>query len=333
MKTPKSAESRALKKILCAALASALFMSFARADYITERAEIISQQLELLQNTKTEIRDAINFRRPGFLPASASFATYPDAVGKICGGTLSVTPAIPRNNAADALLDINNTKQGIKSAIRNAGMTLSDSEPFKNYAKKIMAIGCPGSLGYADENVIIQTTNPDDNESFQCANAKVCEVLANATACYANSAVADFARNAACVGTVPASDWNLMISCNANCGSDSLPHFYPGNIYRIDIRSVVYARNFIFIPTHETWLYSFQQKCNHQPDCPCVGLVHSQNPGDPGYNYEATAKSWTTLGDCGGNPIVSYITVPGTTAQMILDAQPAGSVRVYKLGA
>jgi hypothetical protein len=95
----------------------------------------------------------------------------------------------------------------------------------------------------------------------------------------------------------------------------------------------VYARNFIFIPTHETWLYSFQQKCNSRPDCPCVGLVHSQNPGDPGYNYEATVKSWTTLGDCGGNPIVSHITVPGTTAQMILDAQPAGSVRVYKLGA
>jgi hypothetical protein len=156
-------------------------------------------QLAILQQTKIDIRNAVNFRRADSLSEASSFASYPDAVEKICGGTLSPTPATPRSDIAPMLSDANNTKQGIKSAIRTLGTPVSDSEPFADYAKKIRAINCPDSPGYADENVITQTTNPEDNESFQCANATVCEVLSKATACHANNILANSVMTAACV--------------------------------------------------------------------------------------------------------------------------------------
>jgi hypothetical protein len=170
--------------------------------------------------------------------------------------------------------------------------------------------------------------NPEDKIDFQCANATVCDVLSNATACAANNIYSS--STATCIGSAKASDWTLLYSCNSDCGGSN-SRMTRGNIYRLDMRNTNCAANRMYIPAHDTYLYSFQRRCNGVSDRPCVGMVTAKNPDDPGYDYATNAvRQWWSINE--GADCSDSIYIPGTAKADIMAAQPAISLRVYRLG-
>ncbi|MDR3208804.1 MAG: hypothetical protein LBT45_03060 [Rickettsiales bacterium] len=279
---------------------------------------------------KKAIKDAINLRRSGLI-TTQSFRTYADAIAKVCGSdSITNVANSSKGSVASALALLSGTKDALRAAINDMGVDVSTAEPLSAYATKIKAINCPSSPGYVDSGILTTNQNPEDDVDFQCANETVCDVLADATSCQANTMYVDIP---ACVGSARASDWKLLYSCDGGCGSISSYPLTVGNVYRFDMRGQTCARNWVYIPGHATGLYSFQVNCNSKADCPCVGMVTAKNPGDPGYDYTTNSHSqWITVGKCATDSCYNLITVPGTTYEMIMAAQPAASLRIYKLG-
>jgi hypothetical protein len=307
----------------------AIIMALAAVPCLAADTDVAAALLRV-NTQKQAMKNAINLRRSG-LVTTQSFRTYANAITKICNNE-SVPNVVnsSKDSVASALSLLSGTKDAIRAAINGMGPVVATTDPLSVYATKIKAINCPSSPGYVNSDILTTNQNPEDDVDFQCANATVCDVLSNATSCAANNM---FGNSAACVGSAEASDWNLLYSCNSNCGGVAAYPLTVGNIYRFDIRSQTCARNWIYIPGHNTGLYSFQQNCNSQPDFPCVGMVTAKNPSDPGYDYYTNSYSqWASVGMGGGTSCVDTITVPNTTKDMIMSAQPAESIRIYKLG-
>jgi hypothetical protein len=293
----------------------------------------VADALLRISAQKQAIKNAINLRRSGLI-TNQSFRTYADAINKICTAEPITNVAnASKDSAVSALSLLSGTKDAIRAAISGRGVSVSASDPLSMYATKIKAINCPGSPGFVNGDILTTNRNPEDKKDFQCANATVCKVLANATSCDANTI---WNSTGVCIGSASISDWKLLYSFNTGTFYEQSMKAYPltvGNVYRFDMRSATCAKSWMYMPGHNTGLYSFQLNCDTQNDCPCVGMVTAKNPDDPGYDFSTNSgMQWIKAGMCGANSCDDYLSLPGVSKEMVMAAQPAASLRIYKLG-
>jgi hypothetical protein len=299
-------------------LISAVFMELSVSAAFAGMAEINSF-ISAISGAKTAIRNAVNVHRPGFLTAGHSFATYPDAIAKVCGGTLTAAPNPGNLNISDALLSINSTKQGMKSALGSMGVSITDSTSITQYAKKVESIGCAGELGY-----FTATGNGwyPYSTTVRCGNQVVCDVVSGATGtCQNNIFLGTLNVVEACIGKPDKTAWTLVLSCNSNCNT-STNIFTAGNIYRMDMRNATGVKSLLFVAAYDTRLYSFQTSCNGVAGRLCIGMLPT-----PENDYNI-GNTWSVQDLGAGNAIM----VPNITVADITAVQPSLSLRVYKLG-